>query len=215
MNVKKITQIILGIAALILAYFLFESIMKPQRFETLRVRKETEVVNRLKDIRTAQLAYRNLNGRFAPTFDTLIMFLEDGRMPTVRSTGRDELPDSLMALSDTELLRRRLIRRDTVFSDAYSELFPEQRDKAAHLAALRYIPFTGRTIEFSMETGFVVKSEVNIPVIEVSAHMLDYLGEPEYRQLVINAIKRSEDINRYPGRRFGSMFDPQTEGNWE
>jgi hypothetical protein len=215
MNVKKITQIVLGIAAIVLAYFLYESIMKPQRFEILRARKEAEVVNRLKDIRTAQLAYRNLHGRFCPTFDSLVIFLEEGRLPTIRSTGRDELHDSLMALSDVELLRRRLIRRDTVFSDAFSVLFPEQPDKAAHLAALRYVPFTNRTIEFTMETGFVERHNLQVPVIEVSAHMLDYLNEPEYKQLVVNAMKRATDMNRFPGRRFGSMFDPKTEGNWE
>ena len=210
MSVKNITRIILGIISIVLAYFLFEGIMKPQRFESLKTQKETEVVNRLKDIRTAQLAYRSVHGKFCSTLDSLVLFLETGQLPTVRRVG--EIPEEM---TEAEALRRRLIRRDTVFTDAYSVLFPDHPNKEAHLAALKYIPFTNRTKEFTLETGFTKRSEIDVPVIEVSAHLSDYMIEPEYRQLVINAIKRAQDMNRFPGRKFGSISDPQTEGNWE
>jgi hypothetical protein len=88
---------------------------------------------------------------------------------------------------------------------------------------LKYIPFTGRTREFEVQAGTIERSNVMVPVIEVSAHMTEYLVEqddfqhliPEYRQLIHNSIKRIEDMNRYPGVKFGSLQDPQTEGNWE
>jgi hypothetical protein len=209
MKTKNIFQIVLGIAAVVLAYFLFESLMKPQRFETLKVRKEVEVVNRLKDIRTAQLAFRSVHNNFAPTMDSLILFLENGKLPTVRKLG--DIPDSL---TETEALRLKIISRDTIFTDAYSVLFPEH-DKAAHLAGLRFIPFTGRTKEFTMEAGFVERNNIQVPVVEVSAFLGEYMNEQEYRQLVINAVARARGINRFPGRKFGSMTDPITEGNWE
>ncbi|MCL2027159.1 MAG: hypothetical protein FWG79_01605 [Bacteroidales bacterium] len=232
MNLKNITRIVLGIAAIILAYFLFESIMKPQRFETLRIRKEAEIVNRLKDIRTAQIAFRNTHGRFVSTLDSLVIFLEHGQLPTVRRTG--EIPEEM---TEAEALKQKLIRRDTVFTEAYSVLFPpdtikerhlttpeeiaefRRTQRETHLANLKYIPFTNRTKEFAIETGFVergsAEASISVPVIEVSAFLLDYMSEPEYRQLVINSVKRSIDINRFPGRKFGSMTDPITEGNWE
>jgi hypothetical protein len=209
MKVKTITRIVLGIATVVLAYFLFESIMKPQRFETLRARKEVEVVNRLKDIRTAQLAFRSVHNRFAPTMDSLILFLEEGRLPTVRKLG--EIPDSL---TEAEALKLKIISRDTIFTDAYSALFPDQ-DKAAHLTNLRFIPFTGRTKEFTVEAGFVPRNNIEVPVVAVSALLSDYMNEPEFKQLVINASARARNINRFPGRMFGSMTDPITEGNWE
>jgi len=213
MNLKNITRILLGIATLILAYFLFESIMKPQRFETLKTRKEAEVVNRLKDIRTVQLAFRNVHGRFAPTMDTLVLFLEEGRLPTVRKTG--DIPEEM---TEAEALRQGIITRDTVFTDAYSALFPD-RDKATHMANFRFIPFTGRTKEFTIEAGFVTRGAagayVEIPVVEVSALLLDYMTEPEFLQIAINRAKLERDKNRFPGRKFGSMTDPITEGNWE
>ncbi|MDR1951405.1 MAG: hypothetical protein LBP96_04150 [Bacteroidales bacterium] len=228
MNAKNITRIILGIAAIVLAYFLFESIMKPQRFETLKSRKEAEVINRLKDIRTAQIAFRNAHGRYCGTLDSLVMFLDKGKLPSVRRTG--EIPEEM---TEAEALRLKIIRRDTVFSDAYSVLFPpdtikerhlttakeieefRQSQRENHLAGLKYIPFTGRTKEFTIETGFVDKGNISVPVIEVSAHLLDYMPEEDYRVLVVNSVKRMMDINRFPGRKFGSMTDPQTEGNWE
>jgi hypothetical protein len=209
MNLKNIIRIFLGVAAVVLAYFLFESIMKPQRFETLRNRKEVEVINRLKDIRTAQIAFRNIHGRFCSTLDSLIMFLEEGQLPAIRKTG--EIPEEMTEL---EALRQGIITRDTIFMDAYSVLFPDH-DKATHLANLRFIPFTGRTKEFTLETDFIERSNIMVPVIEVSAFLLDYMTEPEFKQLAINAVKRARDIERFPGRRFGSMTDPITEGNWE
>ena len=234
MNLKNITRIILGIATVILAYLLFESIMKPQRYETLRKQREEIVIERLKDIRTAQIAFRNAHGRFVGTMDSLIMFLEHGKLPTVRRTG--QIPEEM---TEAEALRAGLIRRDTIFSSAYDLLFPpdtarERRmqlttpeeiaefrrtNRATHLANLKFIPFTNRTVEFMMETGFISRgsedARIEVPVIEVSAPWKAYMFEPEWAQLVVNATQRAKDINRFPGRRFGSMTEPITEGNWE
>lgn len=212
MNAKTITQIVLGLGALVLAYFILESIMIPQRFETLKGKKEAEVVNRLKDIRTAELAYRSIHGRFCSTLDSLVLFLGTGRLPTVKKTG--EIPDSL---TEAEALKLNLIRRDTIYSDAHSVLFPGVTDKAQHLANLKYIPFTNRSVEFSVSSGFVERGNVMVPVIEIGAHISDYLLEEtdKYNQLIRNAIKRADDLGRFPGMKFGSMVDPQTEGNWE
>ena len=214
MNLKNITRIVLGIAALVLAYYLFESIMQPQRFETARVRKETQIVERLRDIRTAQIAFRNVNGRFVSTMDSLIMFLEHGQLPTVRRTG--EIPEEM---TEREALRLGYIQRDTIFSDAFEVLFPD-RDKTVFLANLRFIPTTDRTREFTMETGFIERgggggTGIQVPVIEVSASLFDYMTEPEFRQLTLNYAQSERNKNRFPGRRFGSMIDPITEGNWE
>jgi hypothetical protein len=210
MNVKNIARIILGIAAILLAYYLFESIMKPQRFETLKAKKEAEVITRLKDIRTAELAYRGVYGQFCGSLDSLIVFLQNGQLPTVKKTG--EIPDSL---TEEAALKLGLIRRDTIYDDAYSVLFPNITNKEEHLANLKYIPFTNNTKEFTVKIGIINRSNVDVPVVEVGAHLSDYLTEAGYEQLIRNAIKRQEDMNRFPGRKFGSMEDPQTEGNWE
>ncbi|MCL2414698.1 MAG: hypothetical protein FWC94_05530 [Bacteroidales bacterium] len=209
MKLRTIFQILLGIGTIILSYFIFESIMKPQRFENLRSAREAVVVERLRDIRTTQLAFRNVHGHFAETMDTLIHFLEEGKMPIVRRIGY--VPDTL---TEAEALRMGIITRDTIFEYAYEALFPD-RNRATHLPSLRYIPFTNRTREFTVEAGFITRHEIQIPVVEVTAPLLYYMTEPEFQQLAINAVKRAQDIGRFPGRRFGSMTDPITEGNWE
>ena len=210
MNLKNIIRILLGIATIILAYFIFESIMEPQRYETLRAQREVEVVNRLRDIRTVQVAHRHATGRFISTLDSLVMFLEHGQLPTIRRTGY--IPEDM---TEVEALRLGLITRDTIFTNAHATLFPHREDKAVHLANLRYIPFTNRTVEFTMETGFVTRSHIEVPVIEVSAPWKAFMSEPRWRQIVANNSQRAIDINRFPGRRFGSMTEPILEGNWE
>jgi len=209
MKTKTIVQIVLGIAIAVLAYFIYESIMEPQRFENERSAREAVVVDRLRDIRATQLAFRNVHGHFAETMDTLVQFLDEGQLPFVRMIGY--VPDTL---SEAEALRMGLIYRDTTFLPAYDVLFPD-RDRVAHMANFRYIPFTNRTHEFTVDAGFITRHEILIPVVEVSAFLLHYMSEPEFRQLAVNAVKRAQDIGRFPGRRFGSMTEPITEGNWE
>jgi len=209
MKTKTIVQIVLGALILVFTYLIYESIMEPQRFETLRSAREAVVVDRLRDIRATQLAFRNVHGHFAETMDTLMQFLDEGMLPFVRMIGY--VPDTL---SEAEALRMGLIYRDTTFLPAYDVLFPD-RDRAEHMANFRYIPFTNRAHEFTVEAGFVMRHEIQIPVVEVSAFLLHYMSEPEFRQLAVNAVKRAQDIGRFPGRRFGSMTEPITEGNWE
>jgi hypothetical protein len=146
--------------------------------------------------------------------DSLILFLEVGKLPTVRRTG--EIPEEM---TEAEALKQGLIRRDTVYSEAYTVLFPTH-EKATHLATLKYIPFTGRTKEFTIEAGTVQKNNISVSVLEVSALLREYMlttheEERKYGQLVVNAAQRERNMNRFPGRKFGSMTDAQTEGNWE
>ena len=42
----------------------------------------------MKDIRTIQSMYLSMNGRYCSTFDSLITFVKEGKMPIVKLTAR-------------------------------------------------------------------------------------------------------------------------------
>ena len=78
------------IAAVIvfLGYQCYESIMVPQRFETIKKQRYDRIIQKLKDIRTAQEAYRTEKGKYTASFDTLINFIKYDSVKIIRSIGQ-------------------------------------------------------------------------------------------------------------------------------
>ena len=68
-----------------LVYANFNSVNAPLDFDKKRLERDLVVIDRLVDIRTAQVEYRAQNGRYAATFDELIAFLDDS-MKVVNKT---------------------------------------------------------------------------------------------------------------------------------
>lgn len=79
---KKLLNVFLLGIVIALVYANFNSVTSPLKFEADRLERDNVVIDRLIDIRTAQVEFRAQNGRYAATFDELIAFL-DGEMEQV------------------------------------------------------------------------------------------------------------------------------------
>jgi hypothetical protein len=201
MNWKyTVIKIVLSIIILILAYLVYESIMRPLRFNREVSAREVKVIERLTDIRNSQQFFKKLNNGYTGNFDTLIHFLEIGEIPVVKM-----IPDP----DDTTFTKT---INDTIgFVSVADSLF--QNKKNFSLDSLRYIPFSSRDT-FELQAGSIERGGLQVSVFEVRAHYRKYLKSLD-KQLVINHIKSKEDIDRYPGLKVGSMEEPSTDGNWE
>ena len=62
--VKIIVEVILFVAIVGLVYVIYESIMQPVNFNKEKAQREAVAIQRLKDIRTLQVAFKSVNGRF-------------------------------------------------------------------------------------------------------------------------------------------------------
>ena len=82
---KKVLNVVLLAIVVALAYATFSSVNAPLAFDKQRMERDQVVIDRLVDIRTAQVEYRAQNGRYAATFDELISFLGDS-MKVVNKT---------------------------------------------------------------------------------------------------------------------------------
>ena len=91
---KTAIQVVLAVAIIALGYLLWESIQKPIRFNKEKDRIEQATIQRLKDIRTAQLAFRSEFGQFTGDFDSLITFLKTDSFSVVQAIG--SVPDSMI-----------------------------------------------------------------------------------------------------------------------
>lgn len=201
MNRKyTIVKVVLAVIIVVLAYLIYESIMRPVRFNAATSAREAKVVARLMDLRTSQMFYKRQHNRYTASFDTLNTFLTKGEIPVVRM-----IPDP----------------NDTTFSKTISDTLGYVRVADSlfqnrpnfYLDSLRYIPYS-RGIEFEIAAGEIDRGGIKVAVYEIKAPYSTYMKGLD-RQLVVNLTKSKEDIDRYPGLKVGSMEEPSTDGNWE
>ena len=198
MKPKSIIQIVLSIVIVALSYFIYESIMKPVRFNKEDGERRLVVIERLKDIRTAQLSFKSVYRRYTGSFDTLLTFLKTGKIPVVKKIGT--VPDSL---TEAQALKKKIISRDTSYVNAGEELFKDRKD--FKIDELIIIPLS-KGDKFIMEAGFIEKGKVNVPVFMVIAPKKTYLVGLDEEMINMSYVK---DL------QLGSMTEPSTDGNWE
>ncbi len=208
---KTVFQIVLTLAIILLGYLCVESIQKPVRFQQAQQRRQTKVIERLVDIRSAQNTYKSVHGKFTSSFDTLINFVKNDSIPLVRMEGR--LSDSMLEAGMTELsaLKLGIIKRDTIRVSVRDSLFARGFD----VDSLRYVPFSGGE-QFQMGVASIqTASGVNVPVFEAKTLNNTYLKGLE-EQEVINLNDKSRKLERYPGLKVGSLEEANNSaGNWE
>ena len=85
--------VILPIAIIGLAYAVWHSVQEPIQFEKLRTQRQNVGIQRLKDIRTLQVAFKSRYGKFTSNMDSLINFYNNGQIAIIRQIG--SMDDSL------------------------------------------------------------------------------------------------------------------------
>lgn len=199
-TLKLILQAVLTVCILVLTYLVVESIMQPVRFDKAVDGRTDRVVQNLKDIRSAQLAYKAMNDRYTGSFDTLISFVTEGEIPVVYI---------IQDPNDTTFTKT---ITDTIdFINVQDSLFNDREEFTAE--NLRFVPY-GQGEEFEMEANEIEKGGVVVDVIEVKTAYEVFMKGLD-KQMIINKIKKREDIDKYAGLKFGSMKEPSTNGNWE
>ena len=82
---KKLFQIILAVAIVGLVCVIYVQISTPIRFDKETKAKKAQVIDRIKDIRTAQRAFKSKYQHFTASFDSLSAFvLTDTLEPATR-----------------------------------------------------------------------------------------------------------------------------------
>ena len=210
---KKLCQIILAVAFGVLVYVIYVQISTPIRFDKETKAKKAQVIDRIKDIRTAQRAFKSKYQHFTASFDSLSAFVltdtlelerkivdedDSAAMAMLKKSGKKNIEKFKIAVIDTIFAPKKVTRQD--------------------VENFRFIPGTGNKAQFIMEAGIITtESKVVIPVVECRAPYKAFLDTVAYRQEVINLIDEEQNnFNRYPGVKFGSMDSGNNEaGNWE
>ena len=91
--VKILVEILLALVAVGCVYGIYRSIMKPVNFNKEKDQRKDVAVQRLKDIRTLEVAFKGVNGRYTADIDSLINFYNTGKMDIIMQVGSSD--DSL------------------------------------------------------------------------------------------------------------------------
>jgi hypothetical protein len=209
---RTVLQVLLLVAAVALAYLIYDTIQRPIAFEKDRTERYSETIERLKDIRRAQLAYREVYGRFTGSWDTLITFVKYDSLRLVRRIGT--LTDSMVEKGITErrAMELGLIVRDTIRESVLLNLFGPNYNPEK----LRVVPVPDTVAYFHLgATQILTGSGIAVPVFEARVHNNVLLRGLD-RQLVINLNDQRRVQNRYPGLKVGSLTETNNNaGNWE
>lgn len=210
---KKVLQLILAIVVVALVYVVYRQVATPIEFEGDKNRREAVVIERIKDIRAAQRAFKSKYQHFTGDFDSLINFVLNDSLVMERKLV-DE--DDSVGLALLKKQGKKNVEKFTVA--VIDTIFSPKKLSKEEILNMRYIPTTNNQAQFILEAGQITtESKIVIPVVECRAPYIMFLDTVTYRQEIINKIDDDvNNFNRYPGIKFGSMDAGNNEaGNWE
>ena len=224
-------EILLAAVICLLVWLTVKSVQKPVEFNKEVAARSQVGIQRLKDIRTLQVAFKSVNGRFSPTVDSLKMFYETGQMDIVMQIGSH---DDSIAVANTDAIKKanKKLKPEQItekLKEAYAAgqkvvfstvtkmpvkdtLFHNRPDFC--IDSLFFIPFSGKQ-PVEMESTIKTVSGVQVPLFEAR---MPYraLCKGLDNQLRINLDADRKDQNKYEGLQVGSVTAPNNNaGNWE
>ena len=228
---KVLTYLILPLIIVGLTVAIVRSVMEPVDFNKHKAYRESVAVQRLKDIRDLQVAFKNVNGRYSPTIDSLKLFYNEGKMKIVMQVGSKD--DSLMMAHTDQIKKKFRYLKGEKLAEKLNELylagdqnlvFQISHDIAVkdtlfrnrpdfNIDSLAFIPFSGDSVLVASTIKTV--SGVKVPLFEASMPYRSLLKGLN-NQLRINLDAEREDQGRYQGLQVGSISAPNNNaGNWE
>lgn len=195
---EKQIRIGLWVIVIGLAYFLYSAIMNPIQFNKEKNKRSESIIDQLKDIRKAQIAFKEINRYYASSFDELIPLIDTGGFTIVQR--RDE------ELKFYNNVYREFQLKDTTFIDTLG--FASIKDSIFganyDLESLRIIPQSNGA-EIILKAGKIKSGNLSVQVFEARAPKEEYLKDLN-KDLIKNT---SKDLV------VGSMTSAKINGNWE
>ncbi len=199
---KILIFVVLPLVVAVLGYLIYKSIQEPVVFERQKKARESVCIERLKDIRTLQVAYKSKYNKFSGNMDSLIDFYNNGQITIIKQVG---------SMDDSAAVAEKRVYRDSISIPVKDTLL---KRSGFIVDSLAYIPFSGGK-RMNLNALIAKVSGVDVPLFEASAPF-NYLLQGLERQLIINLNADRELVGRYPGLRVGSVDAPNNNaGNWE
>ena len=208
MNKKRALELFLWVLSIFFASQIYSSINGPIKFNQVKNDRYTMVIDRLKDIRTAQIAHKDVNGFYANNFDSLVSFIDSGIFTLIEK--RDSSYLEYNRTYRIDMLKEIEIVDTLGFVSVKDSLFGDNES----YKMMAVVPIDGTNSEFSIKADIIDKNGYQVPVFEVKIQknivLFDQnkdLLDQENKIISVDAVNGPEII-------LGSMTDVSTNGNW-
>ena len=209
MNKKRALELFLWILSIFFASQIYSSINGPIKFNKVKNERYAIVINRLKDIRIAQIAHKDVKGYYANNFDDLVSFIDNGLFTLI-----EEKDSSYLAYDRVyriDMLREVRIVRELGKVSVKDSLFKDNES----YKQMAFIPIKGKEDErFLISADIIDKNgyEAHVFEVKVKKDVILYdqnkdLLKQENKVISVDGVNGSEIV-------LGSMTEVRTSGNW-
>ena len=202
-KLKPVLSIVLWVVIIFFAYKIYSSIMEPIRFNQEKRERYAKVIDNLKIIRDAEIAYAQVNRRFTDKYDDLISFIDTAQFAVTEVKNIVVTEQRGRITVDVE---KRVV--DTVGFDPVINSF-----KGRDYKNMMNVP--GTDAKFELKTGTVEKVQgVQASVFEAKVDKAVVLNGLN-RDLIRQEKEALGGIN-VPGEYIavGSLEEVNSNGNW-
>ncbi|MDC3064124.1 hypothetical protein OA097_00320 [bacterium] len=203
---------ILGLLWILIIFFsfkIYDSINGPIKFNEVKNKRYADVINRLKTIRKAQIAHKDVKGVFSNNFDSLIKFIDEGIFTLIEKRDSSYLEYDRIYRID---MLREVIVVDTLGTVSVKDSLFKQNEEYKKMA---FIPVEGvEDSIFEIKSMIIDKNGYKVPVFEVKVSKNIVLFDQNKDLLKQENETISVDGVNGPEIILGSLTNVSTNGNW-
>lgn len=208
---KLIIQLVLWVLIGFLAWQLYSSIIGPVKFNEKRDARYTKVIRNLKDIRSAELAYKEVTGKFTGDFDSLVRFIDTAKFAIIqrRDTSFADVEKN-KAFGVTGYFKEAVIIDTLGFTPVKDSLY-KGTDR---YKTMMNVPVEGVNAKFELKSGYVTKNNDRYAAFEARVAKDVILGDLD--EDLLAQEKQVVSVEGVNGAylKVGSLEDVDTSGNW-
>ncbi len=212
-KLKPIVLIVLWAIIGYLAYVNVMSIYEPMQFTKVKDKRYAQVIENLKDLRHAQLAHRQVTGKFEKDFDKLVKFIDTAQYTITQRRDTSVVDKELTRRYGGVTTYKTKILIDTLgFVPVKDSLF---KNSDRYKTMINLPEGAGdKGAKFKMDAGFIERNNVKIPVFEISVDKAAVLYDQNKDLIAQEKEVVSVDAVNGPALKVGSMEEVNTNGNW-
>lgn len=198
---RTIINIALFLVIILLAFLLISSIRGPIQFKTELDKRELAVTTKLENHRSCQLAFKNITGEFAHTYDTLQQVLLNDSFELVKIVGDADAVGGMEIKKSYSYLSAK---------DSLANFFEIKTDElGTFISELEVVPFSNGK-KFNMTADTITYQKIVVPVINVNTVYKEFMEG--YTSDKFKRYDSSFDPEKVIG--YGDLSKPTTSGSW-
>jgi len=204
---KIASQVLLWILIVFFSFKIYDSINGPINFNETKNERYADVISRLKEIKKAQIAHKDVRGFYANNFDSLVSFIDTGIFTIVQK--RDSSYLEYDKVYRIDMLKEVIVTDTLGFIPVKDSLF-----RNIDYTNLSKVPVDGIEAEFSIKADIIKKNDYRVAVFEVRVSKNTILHDQNKDLLKQENETVSVDGVNGPAIILGSLTDVSENGNW-